>query len=59
MPPAFRDALLWKLALEAYVDDPRADWYLRPEVSVSALVGFYRIARSFPESTVSALGRPT
>jgi Protein of unknown function (DUF664) len=43
------------VALEAYVDDPQADWYLRADVSVSALVGFYRRVWAFADATIDEL----
>jgi len=43
------------VALEAYVDDPQADWYLRAEVSVSALVSFYRRVWAFADNTIDEL----
>lgn len=41
--------------LEAYDDDPQADWYLRAEVSVSALVGFYRRVWAFADDAIDQL----
>ena len=43
------------VALETYVDDPQADWYLRAEIPVSALVGFYRRVWAFADATIDEL----
>jgi hypothetical protein len=43
------------VALETYENDPLSDWYLRADVSVSALVGFYRKVWAFADATIDEL----
>lgn len=43
------------VALEVYDDDPQADWYLRAEDSVPALVDFYRRVWAFADATIDEL----
>lgn len=43
------------VALEAYGDDPQADWFLGADVTVSDLVGFYRRVWAFAEATIDGL----
>lgn len=40
--------------LEAYEEDPQADWYLEPEVPVAALTGFYRRVWAFADEAIDA-----
>jgi hypothetical protein len=43
------------VALEDYDDDPQADMYLGADVSVSALVGFYRRVWTFADANIDEL----
>lgn len=51
------------VALDAYDDDPQADWWLPAEVSTPDLIGFYRRVwefadRTFDELPLDAVGAP-
>jgi hypothetical protein len=47
------------VALEVYDDDPQADMYLGADVSVSALVGFYRRVWAFADANIDDLSLDT
>lgn len=44
------------VALDAYDEDPQADWYLPAEVSTADLVAFYRRVWEFSDRNVDELG---
>src|SRR3954453_14175730 len=47
------------VALEVYADDPQADMFLGADVSVSALVGFYRRVWAFADANIDDLSLDT